>query len=181
MASALARIGPSVVATAYLVPLPSAARFILRGGDAVLAAAGQAFGVALPATACRASSNETRAALWLGPDEQLLLAPDGERAAIASELERALAAHAHSLVDVSHRQTALRVFGRHAALLLNSHCPLDLDPETFPVGMCTRTLFGKAEIVLWRRADTAFHVEIWRSFTDYLVELLAEAARELGP
>jgi sarcosine oxidase subunit gamma len=33
------------------------------------------------------------------------------------------------------------------------------------------------EIVLWRRAETAFRVEVWRSFAPYLAASLAESAR----
>ena len=51
------------------------------------------------------------------------------------------------------------------------------DLKAFPIGMATRTMFDKAEIVLWRRAATTFHVEVWRSFAPYLAGSLAEAAR----
>jgi sarcosine oxidase subunit gamma len=44
--------------------------------------------------------------------------------------------------------------------------------------MCTRTLFGKAEIVLWRTAPDAFHIEVWRSFARYVLDCLGEALRE---
>ena len=44
--------------------------------------------------------------------------------------------------------------------------------------MATRTLFVKAEIVLWRSEAERFHVEVWRSFAPYLKGLLAEATRE---
>ena len=84
--------------------LEPAARFILQGGTAARAAAGQAFGVALPDIACRSNSNGERSALWLGPDECLVLAPDGTAHRVAAELEIALSGLAHSLVDVSDRQ-----------------------------------------------------------------------------
>src|ERR687898_480955 len=57
-----------------------------------------------------------------------------------------------SLVDVSHRHRAFEVSGPAAAALLNEGCPLDLDDAAFPAGACTRTLFGKIEILLWRSA-----------------------------
>jgi sarcosine oxidase subunit gamma len=41
--------------------------------------------------------------------------------------------------------------------------------------MAARTMFLKTEIVLWRQAETRFHVEVWRSFAPYLVGHLAEA------
>jgi sarcosine oxidase subunit gamma len=46
--------------------------------------------------------------------------------------------------------------------------------------MCTRTILGKADIVLWRTGAESFHVEVWRSFADYVARFLAEASRELA-
>jgi sarcosine oxidase subunit gamma len=153
---------------------PAAARFILRGAEAVRVACGMAFGVEPPSRLGPAGGSEGRAALWLGPDEWLLIA-DG--ADIGGVLESVLEGTAHSLVDVSHRQIALIASGPAAARVLNAGCPLDLDLKAFPVGMATRTLFDKVEIVLWRRAEATFHVEIWRSFAPFLAGSLAEAAR----
>jgi len=168
--------------TAALTALPSAARFVLRGRPAAERAAGEAFGVALPQTACRAAeAGQGRAALWLGPDEWLLLAPLDAGPALAASLEQAMQGLPHALVDVSHRQAGIAVSGPDAAALLNAGCPLDLDPGTFPVGMCTRTLLGKAEIVLWRPAPDRFRVEVFRSFAAYVWSFLEEAGREFRP
>jgi sarcosine oxidase subunit gamma len=160
---------------AELHPLAPAARFILQGGPAARRAAGDAFGVALPEEACRAHVAGDRAALWLGPDEHLLLAPAGDAEAVATQLGSALSGIPHSLVDVSQRQVALQVSGPDAGELLNSGCPLDLDPAAFPPGMCTRTLIGKAEAILWRKAAAEYHLEVWRSFAGYVVDWLREA------
>jgi sarcosine oxidase subunit gamma len=174
-----ARQGPALPATALVHVLAPARRFILRGDSAVRAAAERAFGVALPAQACRAGSEGARAALWLGPDEWLLIAGAEDDAAAAS-LERALDGLAHSLVDVSHRQLALAVSGAQAVTLLSAGCPLDLDISAFPVGMCTRTMLSKAEVVLWRTAAEQFRLEVWRSFAAYVAEYLAGAARDIN-
>ncbi len=99
-------------------------------------------------------------------------------AAIADALERALADLPHALVDIGHRQFALEVRGPHAAAILSGACPLDLDLAKFPVGMCTRTVLAKADIVLWRTRDDAFHLEVWRSFGGYVAGLLHEIAPE---
>lgn len=172
------RQGPQITAGDWLRTPAPASRFILQGGPAARAAAGAAFGVPLPERACRASTLAERAALWLGPDEQLLLAPAAETDALAARLEAALAGTAHSLVDVSHRQVALELSGPQASAILNSGCPLDLDLTVFPIGMCTRTLLGKVEIVLWRRGSAEFHLEVWRSFFDYVSRWLLEAAAD---
>jgi sarcosine oxidase subunit gamma len=159
--------------------LPPATRFVLQGGAAARGLAGEAFGVPLPESACRAHSRDARAALWLGPDERLLLAPAGEQEALAAGFESALAGVAHSLVDVSQRQIALLVSGPHASAALNTGCPLDLDLSAFPPGMCTRTLLGKAEIVLWRRNAAEYHLEVWRSFSDYVLGWLREGGQSV--
>jgi sarcosine oxidase subunit gamma len=155
----------------------AAARFILRGGEGARVASGMAFGAEPPPRLGSAGEGAGRAALWLGPDEWLMIAEGVDSAPLGDMLESVLEGTAHSLVDVSHRQIGLIVSGPAAARVLNSGCPLDLDVKAFSVGFATRTLFDKAEIVLWRRAQTTFHVEVWRSFGPYLALSLIEAAR----
>ena len=149
-------------------------RFILRGDTRVMVAAGEALGLALPLDACRATVGPAGAALWLGPDETLLLlTPD-------AELGQALSGLPHSLVDVSHRQTALEIAGPDAEARLAVGCPLDLHPSAFPVGMCTRTVFAKCEIVLWRKDADRFYIEVWRSFRAYVAGLLEQAREQVA-
>jgi sarcosine oxidase subunit gamma len=182
---------PPVPAAAWLKAVPPALRFILHGDAAARAIAAPIWGVAFAGQACRAVAAESRATLWLGPDEYLLLgaargpapaaafgAAEESGDAIAEALERALVNVPHALVDISHRQFALEVSGPHAAAILNSSCPLDLDLGEFPVNMCTRTVLAKADIVLWRTAPDTFHLDVWRSFAGYVTGLLREVAVE---
>ena len=162
---------------AELTLLPPVARFIFQGGQVARKTASDAFRLVLSEQPCCANASGSRAALWLGPDEYLLLAPAGEMRAIALELTTALAGTPHSLVDVSARQVAWQLSGPDASTILNAGCPLDLDPAEFPPGMCTRTILGKAQIVLWRKAAEEYHLEIWRSYSDYAREFLLDAAR----
>ena len=172
------RLAPQLTACALVRALPAASRYVLRGGPQVMTAAGSALGLTISQVACRAATNGPQAALWLGPDEQLLIGP--EAADLAATLAPSLRDLPHSLVDVSHRQIALEVSGPHAAFVLNAGCPLELDLGAFPVGMCTRTVLAKAEIVLWRTDEHIFHVEVWRSFASYVTGFLAEVAREVA-
>jgi sarcosine oxidase subunit gamma len=157
--------------------LPPATCFILQCGRDARAAAGRGFGLAMPEAACRAESAGDRAALWLGPDERLLLAPAGLEDVLAGELEAALGGLPHSLVDVSQRQGSLALAGPAARDLLASGCPLDLDDGAFPVGMCTRTVLARAEIVLWRSSPEEYHLQTGRSFGGYVLGWLKEAER----
>jgi sarcosine oxidase subunit gamma len=157
--------------------LAPAAYYVLRGDATVMQAAGQVIGAQPSEIACQAVSGPAWSALWLGPDEQLLLGPLTDQARFESAIGAALGATPHSLVDVSHRQVALEVTGPQAATLLNAGCPLDLDLATFPVSMVTRTAFAKTEIILWRKAPDVFHIDVWRSYVSYLSALLNIAAR----
>jgi sarcosine oxidase subunit gamma len=156
---------------------PPATRLILRGAEAVRVACGMVFGAEPPPQLGPAGEGAGRVALWLGPDEWLLIADGADAVDIGGVLESVLEGTAHSLVDISHRQIGLIASGPAAARVLNAGCPLNLGLNAFPVGFATRTLFDKIEIVLWRRAETTFHVEVWRSFAPYLASSLAEAAR----
>jgi sarcosine oxidase, subunit gamma len=156
---------------------PRGARLALRAPQGAVAAIGQAFGLALPEKLNTATTDGTRTAFKLGPDEWLLLAPENSEAEAYGAIE-AVVQEPHSLVDVSHRNVGILVSGSLAADVLNFGVMLDLDPKAFPVGMATRTLFAKSEIVLWRKGVNDFHIEVWRSFAEYLHGHLEQAARE---
>jgi sarcosine oxidase subunit gamma len=162
--------------------LPNKTRFIFQGNAEARAAASTAWGVPFAEQACRAMRAGERATLWLGPDEYLLWdgasGTDSAAAAAASAaaIEQALGGLPHSLVDISHRQIALALSGPHAADILSGACPLDFSIAQFPSGACTRTLFAKADIVLWRTAADTFQLEVARSFSAYVNDLLREIA-----
>jgi sarcosine oxidase subunit gamma len=111
----------------------------------------------------------TGAMLWLGPEEWLLLDEPGVPQGPAS------------LVDVSDRYRGLVLHGAGAAEALNEGCPLDLADAAFPPSSCTRTLFGKAEIILWRPAANEWRILVGRSFAPYLLALLREVLDDLPP
>lgn len=159
-----------------LTPAEPAFRMSLRAPAASTPALSKALGVKLPQQPKMSAQSKdgARTALWLGPDEWLVIDTGGTDPVAAFSDVKAL----HSAVDISHRNTAVIVSGPNAAAVLNAGCPQDLSPAAFPVGACSRTVLGKAEVVLWRTAGDAFRVECWRSFSDYVFTLLADAARD---
>jgi len=177
-----ARRAPTIPEASWLKLLPDAVRFVFHGDAAARSAARASWGVDFPQAACRAAAHAERASLWLGPDEYLLLDFAANAADVTmKKLEESLGGVAHALVDVSHRQFAVEVGGPHAASILNGACPLDLALAGFPIGMCTRTVLAKADIVLWRTSPDTFHLEVWRSFAGYVTGILSEIAGEYYP
>ena len=158
--------------TVSLAALPPATRINLRTANPLALAA--ALAIPLGTTINRATTIGPTTALHLGPDEWLLLGPDGAAAAILAAGHGQLA----SLVDVSHRSTTIEISGPHATTALNAFSALDLSEPAFPPGMCTRTLFGKAEIILWRTNPTTFRIDVWRSFAPHVWQCLEEASLE---
>ncbi|ESZ22295.1 sarcosine oxidase subunit gamma [Mesorhizobium sp. L48C026A00] len=155
-----------------LAVLPPAQRISLRAPDASVAALSKALGVELPRKPKTSAAKAGRTALWLGPDEWLVIDEVGKDP-LADCAEVTVL---HSAVGISHRNVAISVIGPAAAATINSGCPQDLSLDVFPVGAASRTILGKAEIVLLRIAADAFRVECWRSFSDYVFTFLSEAA-----
>jgi sarcosine oxidase, subunit gamma len=167
--------GRSVSATGVkLEVLPPAERISLRAPEASVAALSKALGVTLPNKPKTSATKAGRTALWLGPDEWLVIDEAGKDPLADCAKVTAL----HSAVGISHRNVAFSVTGPAAATTINGGCPQDLSVEAFPVGAASRTILGKAEIVLLRTAADAFRVECWRSFSDYVFTLLSEAASD---
>ncbi len=182
----LARRAPTVPplaseASVRVTPLDPQGRLALRIKPAALAGRGSVDGFDLSgAINSRTSADEAagvRTALRLGPDEWMLLMAADEVDERCEAISAALTGVAYSLVDVSHRDVSFSVEGPGADAVVNGGCPIDLSTKAFPAGSATRTLLGKAEIVLQRLAADRFTVTTWRSFAPYVQGFLVEATR----
>ncbi|MCW7941395.1 sarcosine oxidase subunit gamma [Streptomyces hygroscopicus] len=165
-----------------LAELPFLAQINLRL-DAKGAAA-DAVGIALdlplplePNTVVRAGE---LTALWLGPDEWLLVGPPGIQRDLENRIRAASGDEPVSVTDVSAQRTTLLVAGPHARDLLAHGCPLDLHPRAFGPGRCAQTTLGRAQIMLVARdeARAGFWVLVRSSFAAYLTDWLLDAATE---
>jgi sarcosine oxidase, subunit gamma len=162
----------AAMAQVSVTPADPAFRISMRARPDAVSALSKALGVTLPVKPKSSESKGARTALWLGPDEWLIF--DSAK----NPMEDAAKAKVlNSAVDISHRNTAILVSGAAAVATLSAGCPQNLSLKVFPVGACSRTILGKAEIVVLRAGPQAFRVECWRSFSDYVMAYLSEAAR----
>ncbi|MEE4012187.1 sarcosine oxidase subunit gamma family protein [Roseibium sp. FZY0029] len=155
-------------------------RLSLRCREAAQKDAGAAFGAVLPLSPLSNTTADKRAALWMGPDEWTLLAPEEDLKTVFDGIEEKLSDQPHALVDISDRSETIIVSGDKAAWLLNTGIFIDFSPEVFPVGTVTRTLFHKSPVMIWRIGADTFVVEAWVSFMDYVSGLLVQSAGELA-
>lgn len=152
------------------------ARFSLRIDPATVQTVGTVIGAPLPTRIGGMVEAGGRAALQLGPDEWMLMAPVAESEAIVDAFS--VLQEPHSLVDISHREVGILVEGEAASLALRSAIAFDI--EAMPVGTGCRTIFDKAQIVLIREDKNRFRIEVWRSFADHVWGILQAVSREIA-
>lgn len=157
---------------------PERARFSLRVKPDHRVALVSQTGIALPAKIGETIIDGDDMRFCLGPDEWLLISPIEMREERRKGFQEAAKTIPFSFVDISHRNVGVSIAGALAARVLNTGCPLDLSLERFPVGKATRTVFERAQIVLFREAEQTFYVELWRSFAPYFLGLIEKAAAE---
>jgi len=114
---------------------------------------------------------------WLGPDEWLIMTPAGRQGELKEALVKALKGVFCAVVDNSSGLTTLHITGTHAAALLATDCPFDLHPRAFKPGQCAQTRIARTGMTLAVLAEQAgFEVIIRRSYADYLLQWLQDAA-----
>jgi sarcosine oxidase subunit gamma len=142
---------------------------------------GSALDCGLPLVANTWSTCNDHSALWLGPDEWLLVAPDGHNEALAADLRMALGGVHHSVTDISANRTIIEIAGADARLALAKGCPLDLHGGAFKPPMCAQSLLAKSQVIVQCvDAKPIFRVYVRISFAPYVAEWLLDAAAELS-
>ena len=165
-----------------LAELPFLAQLNVRldAKGAAADAVGLALGLPLPLAPNTTARTGELIALWLGPDEWLLVGPPGSEGDLESRIREAAGDEPVSVTDVSAQRTTLLVTGSRARDLLAHGCPLDLHPRTFGAGRCAQTTLGRTQIVLVARDEprAGFWVLVRSSFAGYLTDWLLDAATE---
>lgn len=167
-----------------LLERPFLGHINLRGDSAdetFLKAVEGVLGVGLPLEPNTVVENGELTAIWLGPNEWLLLMPPDQEAKMAQALQSALDDLFAAVTDVSGGQTVINIRGHHARDVLYKGCTIDLHPRVFGPGRCAQTHVAKA-LVLIRQLDDSpsFDLIVRRSFADYLALWLKDAAQEYG-
>ncbi len=156
----------------------------LRGDptdEAFRGAVREVLGIGLPLEPNSVAADPEATALWLGPDEWLLLTPPEQKAGIAQGLEDACVGTFAAVTDVSGGQTVINVRGHRARDVLSKGSPVDFHPRAFGAGRCAQTHLAKAMVIVGQLDESpSFDIIVRRSFADYLARWLKDAAREYG-
>ncbi|MBI3706824.1 MAG: sarcosine oxidase subunit gamma [Proteobacteria bacterium] len=148
---------------------------------AALQAANRILQIELPLVPNRAIEGDGLAALWLGPDEWLVVNDRGAELAVEGRLNDALRGQTFAVTNVTDACTTIELAGRHAGDVLRKGSGLDIHPREFAPDHCAQTTLAKARIILWQRDETpTYYLFVDRSYAEYLWHWLEDAAREFG-
>jgi sarcosine oxidase, subunit gamma len=154
----------------------------LRGDaadPAFVEAVERACGCLLPVRPNTTARGETCDLLWLGPDEWLVRSREPQPAGFEAALAATLTGQFASAVDVGSGYTVLDLSGAKVRDVLARGCPLDLHPRLLAPGQCAQSHYFKASIVLVPVSGDAYEVIVRRSFADYFVRIMLDAAAPL--
>lgn len=137
-------------------------------------------GLALPVQPNTVAGSQDRIALWLGPNEWLLMTPPDGEVELIDALRKSLTDLFAAVTDVTGGQTIISVKGPLARDLLAKGCPLDLHPRIFGPGQCAQTHIAKTAALIRPRdgEPPVFEIIVRRSFADYLWRWLEDGAAE---
>lgn len=167
---------------AMIAPLDAFARYSLRLCRDAAISGGEIAGLMLDIAINTCIVAGEFSIARLGPVEWTLHGPAERGEFLEHEVDLRLTGQVFSLVDIGHRDISFAVKGPFARQVINGGCPLDLDDCAFPAGSATRTVLGKAEIVLLRPGvELNYLVECRRSFGPYVYGFLSDIAREFEP
>ena len=155
----------------------------LDSGGAAADPVATVLGVALPTTPCTSMRSSTYEVLWMGPDEWLVLAPDGAAEFLTAALAEAIGTDVHGAVtDVSAQRFAVSLSGPSSREVLAKGCSIDLHPAAAPRGTCVQTLLAQTGVVVVAHDDagTDFLLLVRSSFAQYFVDWLVDAVAELS-
>ncbi|NBB81895.1 MAG: sarcosine oxidase subunit gamma, partial [Alphaproteobacteria bacterium] len=147
--------------------------------------AGRELGVLLPTGPATARRVEDVTALWLGPDEWLLVTDPGAEGALKDRLETAFAGLHASVVDVTDNATMLRLTGHAVRTVLAKGMPMDTHARGFAVGEVRQSVLAHVDVICHlveetEAAGATVDLYVRRSFADHVWTWLEDAGAEFG-
>jgi sarcosine oxidase, subunit gamma len=142
-----------------------------------MAAAKEVLGLDLPKAPRTSASWGDIKALWLSPDQWLILCARDKAPALHAELTKALGG-IHSLaVDVSDMRCIIRLEGQGVRETMMKGCSLDLLSGDYQPGTVRRVRFAEIAALLHVVEENAIDLYVFRSYADYTWDFLLKAAR----
>ncbi len=160
--------------------IPLLAYISLRGdaGDAAFVEkVVSVIGMPLPVAPCTFAASNGVTALWMSPDEWMIVCRRERLSELTSGLKSILQGIRSQVADNSGGYTQVSLQGRNALDVLQHASVYDF--AALQPGRVVGTTFGKSSVYAYR-ADNGFRLIMRRSFADYIWRYLVRAAAPYG-
>lgn len=124
----------------------------------------------------RRSGGDDSFALWMSPDELLLMVPYDTVPNTIAQIGKALAGAHHLIADVSDARAVFSVSGRNARDVIAKVCPADLSDDAFPIDMVRRSRLAQVPAAFFRVDANTFELVCFLSVADYAHGVLQRSA-----
>jgi sarcosine oxidase subunit gamma len=143
-----------------------------------MAAAKEVLGFDLPKGPRTSATWGDLRALWLSPDQWLILCLGSRMSELLDNLRKALDG-IHSLaVDVSDMRAVIRLEGEGVREVLMKGCSLDLTGPDYAPGTVRRMRFAEIAALLHIVEENIIDVYVFRSYADYAWEFICATAKD---
>jgi sarcosine oxidase subunit gamma len=134
-------------------------------------------GAPLPTACGEVTGAASHQALWLGPDEWLVVTAT-DAVALADQLAATLGEEPGQALDLSANRTVLELSGPRAREVFEKGCPVDLHPRAFGPGRAVSTTLARVPVLLWQTGEENYRLLPRASFADYIARWLLDAMVE---
>lgn len=140
----------------------------------------ETLGAPLPRNVGETSRSGQHTALWLGPDEWLVVS-ESDAGALVDQLRAAAGDTPAQVLDLSANRTVIELTGPGARGVLEKGCPADLHPREFVDGTAIMTSLARVPVLVWKLDADRFRVLPRASLASYVAAWLLDAVREFAP
>ena len=167
-------------------PIGPIMKINLRGAKReFLAAAGKTLGLILPNDPNTSTSSEKLTAMWLSPDEWLIISNNIiEKQNDIYELENSLInsiskAKLGSVVNVTDHFIVINLEGNKVYDILSSECPFNFEKFKKEKGSVVQTIFAHIDIIIHHRNTNNLNLFVKRSFSEHLFSWMKDSASRM--
>ena len=117
-------------------------------------------------------------AVWMSPDELLVMCEYADADEVVTALQAALADVHHLVVNVSDARALFAIEGDHWRDVLAKGMPVDFRPTSFAEGQVRRSRLGQVAAAIWMTDANRAELVCFRSVADFVEDWLALACKD---
>lgn len=161
-------------------------KLIIRGRKReFLSAVGKTLNMILPTEPCTSSSSNDATALWLSPDEWMILSNNIiNKNSNNYELENQLIdnisrVNLGAIIDVTDQFVLINIEGEKVFELFTTACPFNFNNFKNKKGAVIQTIMAKIDIIVHHKEINNVNLLVRRSFSEHLYSFLCDAASRI--